>query len=181
MTNIALDFDDVLSNTMGRWVGLFNEQFGATKSKDAIDTWDLCGYFGIEPEVRDELFSKSWSDVDSLLPLHDELSDQTQKLSTFGNVDIVTGINQDYLSTVKQWVVKHDITYSKIIHTKEKEKLDYDYYIDDDYRLAEKLNGTGKHCFLYHQGWNAHMTNNANITKVTSISEVNTKLKSFIQ
>jgi len=94
-----------------------------------------------------------------------------------GTVDIVTSVKSTHTEYVESWLDKHDIHFSSFVHSNhDKEKLDYDCYIDDDPRLALKLNGIGKVCFLYHQKWN-DSASGEHIIRVNTICDVIDSLK----
>ena len=161
---IALDFDGVLSHTMKRWVAVFNLHYKDKYEIDEltireIDRWAFFEKFNMPVDEAFEIFDKCWTNWEKLEPLEQDIYQKTKMLSNLahGELDIVTTVSEDKIPFITRWLLRHDIVYRKVIHSKEKHKLDYDVYIDDSPKNVTEMYDAGKVVLMYNQPWNRHI------------------------
>lgn len=175
---IALDVDGVLADVIESWL-IYSNKIRPNISKDDITNWDFWKKFKINRYDFYEELTSCWKNWNSIPPTEDNLSVVTEKLSNFGQVDIVTARELSTDSFVKNWLRQHDITYQNyvsVIDGPMKADLDYDVFIDDSPLNAIKFVERKKNVFLYSQPWNQHISNQ-NIERISTLSEVIEKLR----
>lgn len=154
---IALDFDGVLSDTMDRWVNIYNSAVPKHKhhaTYSDIDQWNFYKKFDISQDECFDIFSLAWKNWRSLKPMERHINLKTETLYELGYVDIVTSVLPEYIYAVKNWLEMYGVKYNNIVHSNEKHKLDYDIYIDDSERNILNAGKAGKIAVLYNQPWN---------------------------
>lgn len=173
---LALDFDGCISDTMQSWVDKYNQKYYGDLTKDLIthrdiDVWAFYKKMGMTLDECMDIFSMAWSDWKNLEPMERHLAQKTKMLSNLCSVDIVTAVRPENLPDVKNWLAFHKISYGELVHSNEKEKLDYDIYIDDSESNAMKMLTAGKLVLLYNQPWNRNVPNTI-FGEVSSINRV---------
>ncbi len=152
---IALDFDGVLSHSMKRWVEIQNQTFKRKKiTLRDVDVWAFYEKFGMTKEECFKIFDKVWGDWTKLIPMEHDLQQKTKMLSKLGEVDIVTTVIEGWIPNITKWLDRENISYNSVVHSEAKHELDYDIYIDDAVKNAEKMLDSGKTVLLYNQPWN---------------------------
>ncbi len=170
MLKIALDFDSVLSDTMVRWVQLFNEKRNTNLTKTDVVSWTFWNDFGISIDEAFGIFEKAWSDWKNLPSTEDNIVDSVKKLANISYVDIVTDVRESHLQYIKMWLNDKGIIYENFVSSNgTKTNLDYDVFIDDSPSIAQKASQIGKICLLYDQPWNRKVTGK----KITRIKNLN--------
>lgn len=175
---IALDVDGVLADVIESWL-IYSNKIRPNISKNDITNWDFWKKFKINQYDFYEELTSCWKNWNSIPPTENNLSIITEKLSNFGQVDIVTARELSTDSFVKNWLKQHDITYQNyvsVIDGPMKADLDYDVFIDDSPLNAIKFVKHKKNVFLYSQPWNQHISDQ-NIQRISTLSEAIEKLK----
>lgn len=175
---IALDVDGVFTDVIESWL-IYSNKIRPNISKNDITDWDFWKKFKIDRYDFYEELTSCWKNWNSILPTEDNLSIITEKLSNFGQVDIVTARELSTDSFVKNWLKQHDITYQNyvsVIDGPMKADLDYDVFIDDSPLNAIKFLKHKKSVFLYSQPWNQHIPDQ-NIHRISTLSEAVEKLR----
>ncbi len=177
--SIAIDFDGVLSDTVQKWIQIFNIHYSKKYnnlqlSYNKITQWDFYQMYGISHEDSRQIFAQCWEQWDSLYPTEFMLSKKIEILSKLcGTLDIVTANNSTNYTYLEGFLHKHNIKYNTIIFEENKEKLDYDIFIDDSPVNAQKIFDAGKSVLLYNQPWNGDIIskekNNVFIHRVYSL------------
>ena len=163
---------------MDIWVNNFNKRYDKSHTKDHVTKWEFWNDFDIDMKKTFEIFEETWERWEHLPPTEDSLSEKTRKLNEIGDVDIVSNVNASHSGYVENWLEKYEIHFKKFVNScNDKEKLDYDYFIDDSPRLAQKLNDLEKHCLLHEQKWNTHVKGD----HISKISNLNHALERIIQ
>lgn len=162
--SIAVDFDCVLSDTVKKWVQIFNqdysEKYNLHLSYNQIKEWDFHEGFGITKDDSREIFNQCWMKWNSLEPTEFMLSHKTKTLSDmYDGLDVVTAVNPIHEESVKKFLKKYKIKYDKIVFSENKEELDYVIFIDDSPDNAKKMFDCGKSVLLYNQLWNIDIEN----------------------
>ncbi len=171
LLKVALDFDSVLSDTMVRWVELFNEKKGTKLTKKDVVSWSFWNDFGITMDEAFNIFEEAWSDWKNLPPTEDKISDKVKKLTNISTVDIVTHVLESHLQYVKMWLKNNDIVYENFVSVQgNKVDLSYDVFIDDSPNVAQKSSRAGKVCLLYDQPWNREIIGEK-ITRIKSLDD----------
>lgn len=175
---IALDLDGVLSDSMGRWVEVWNQRFGHPRlSVDDIREWDFWRKLGITQELFNDIFDEVWRGWHLLRPLEENIGERVARLNLFGQVDIVSGRSTRHLPYVKSWLRHHGIKYSSIfLGVPQKSSLHHHIFIDDSPLEAVKIAGTGRYVLLRDQPWNRHIAEGRLILRVRSLEEAIEKL-----
>lgn len=161
--SIAIDFDGVLSNTIKKWIQIFNEEYSEQYDKlhlsyNKIKQWDFYKSYNISHDDSRKIFQVCWNNWNSLEPTEFMLSQKTSILSELcGGLDIVTANNPTNKEYLEAFLQKHKIKYDHIIFAEDKEELDYDAFIDDSSINAKKIFDCKKSVFLYNQPWNADL------------------------
>jgi len=159
---LALDFDGVLSDTIQSWVNKYNQVHYADLDKDLIthrdiDMWGFYKKFDMTLDECFDYFNMAWSDWQNLKPQENHLPQKTKMLNNILEVDVVTAVVPEYLENIRKWLDWNQIVYGELIHSNDKEKLDYDIYVDDADRNIQKVYDAGKIGLLYNQAWNRDM------------------------
>jgi 5'(3')-deoxyribonucleotidase len=177
MKKIALDFDNVLSDTMIAWTKKYNEKYNKNLTKDDIRSWAFWKDFGIDHSQAMEIFNEAWTDWPNLPPTEDGLADTITGLAEYGTVDIVTEIDDSHLVGVKKWLDQNGIEINEIIHGEGKKiSKPYDLFIDDSPSLAEQAMQYDKNCYIYDQKWNKHIEPSKNVLRIHSLTDAITKI-----
>ena len=157
---IALDFDGVLSNTVQRWIEIFNKDYsagygGISLSYSNLKQFDFYTTIGMSRDTAHKIFEQCWTEWDKLEPTEFMLCRKTEKLSGLcGVMDVVTANNSEKRLYLERFLQKHEIKYNRIVFEKEKEILPYDIFIDDSPDNAQRICNAGKSALLYNQPWN---------------------------
>ena len=179
MTKIALDFDSVLSDTMVTWTEKFNFERGHNLSKKDITIWKFWENIDVvQKEDAKYFFKQAWEDWTNLPPTEENLDQKVSKIAEFGEIDVVTRVDNTHLRYVDKWLIHNNIhNINKVKHAgDDKISLDYDLFIDDDPDLAEAANKKNKKCFIYHQEWNKTVKENNNVIKIQDLTDAIDKI-----
>lgn len=172
---IALDVDGVLADLAGNIIKIYEEQTGLKLTRDMITEWEFWLKLNMTRQQFMQLIILAWERWYEMAPLEDDLSEDTEKLSLFGQVDILTQRPAETIDYVKAWLKHVGVRYRRFVWVPlraSKASFAYDVYIDDSPRLAEKLAGTRRLLFLYDQPWNRIVPNSPNIIRVNSLDDV---------
>ena len=166
MTKIALDFDNVLADTMNVWIKYYNEIYKKSLTKQDIRKWEFWIDLGISETEAFRIFDKVWSDLENLPLLEKNASVIIKDLATITEIDIVTAVK----AKIKPWLDRNDIIYNDIVYGYKKIHLDYSIFIDDSPLLAKEVS-IEKICLLYNQPWNQYVNKeNKNIIRIDSLN-----------
>lgn len=111
------------------------------------------------------------------------IGEKVSRLSSFGQVDIVTGRTLDTVEFVKKWLKLHKVTYDNFVSVSssgEKAGLNYDVYIDDAPDLAWKVIGTQRYLMLYDHEWNRGIEDNIFVSRIRNLSEAYEKIHQIL-
>lgn len=151
---MALDFDNVLADTMSAWIKIYNKKYAKVIEKSDIIEWKFWSLLKIQREEAYEIYDLVWANWKELHATEENIGLTIDKLKATCVIDIVTSAQGD----VKEWLKLNDVKYNNLIYTSEKAKLDYDIFIDDSPEEALKLDKNKRLCFLYDQPWNSNIT-----------------------
>jgi 5'(3')-deoxyribonucleotidase len=154
LKKIALDFDNVLADTMTGWINYYNKQFGRSLKKADITLWKFWELksIGMEKGDSDRIFEEVWFRWQELRPLESNVGSTVKKLGELGDLDIVTAAKGE----INEWLRFHNVRHKNLIKTRSSKKaeLDYDIFIDDSPDDALEFGKRKKVCLLYDQPWN---------------------------
>ncbi len=171
MLKVALDFDSVLSDTMIRWVEIFNEKKGTKLTKKDVVSWSFWNDFHITMDEAFEIFKEAWSDWKNLPMTEDNIADKVKRLTNISTVDIVTHVLESHSEYVKMWLKNNNISYENFVTIQgDKVNLSYDIFIDDSPNVAQKSSQSGKDCLLYDQPWNREIKGEK-ITRIQGLDD----------
>ena len=148
--SIAIDFDGVLCDTVQKWIQIFHTHYSKKYNNlqlfyNKITQWDFYQMYGISHDDSRQIFAQCWESWDSLHPTEFMLSQKLNTLSELcGTLDIVTANNPANIKYLEGFLSKHNIQYNDIIFEENKEKLNYDIFIDDSPVIAQKIFDAGK-------------------------------------
>jgi 5'(3')-deoxyribonucleotidase len=175
---IALDVDGVIADVIESWLN-FSNQFRPTISKQDITSWDFWKQFNINRYDFYKELTLCWNNWNVLPPTEPNLSQITQDLAEYGQVDIVTARELSTDNFVKNWLKLHKVKYENyvsVIDGTMKADLDYDLFIDDSPLNTEKFLENNKNFLIYSQPWNMHIPTKTQ--RISSLSEAVIKLNS---
>lgn len=158
---IALDVDGVLADVIESWLKYSNQKRSPI-SKEDITSWDFWKKFNINRYDFYKELTMCWKNWNDLPPMETNLSEITQNLSDFGQVDIVTARELSTDNFVKNWLKFHGVVYENyvsVIDGTMKADLDYDLFIDDSPLNIKKFIENKKNFLLYSQPWNKNISN----------------------
>ena len=158
---IALDVDGVLADVIESWLNYSNQKRSPI-SKEEITSWDFWKKFNINRYDFYKELTMCWKNWNDLPPMETNLSEITQNLSDFGQVDIVTARELSTDNFVKNWLKLHGVVYENyvsVIDGTMKADLDYDLFIDDSPLNIKKFIENKKNFLLYSQPWNKNISN----------------------
>jgi uncharacterized protein len=176
----ALDVDGVLADVIVSWLN-YSNSIRPNISKKQVTDWEFWKKFDINPFDFYSELSSCWKNWKSIPVTEENLSTTTKKLSTLGQIDIVTAREHSTNSFVKNWLNYHDISYDNyvsVIDGPMKADLDYDVFIDDSPLNAIKFLENNKKVILYSQPWNQHISNHK-LFRISNLSEAIEKIKLF--
>lgn len=167
--SIAIDMDDVLADTLDRWVEVVNLCENENVKKEDIQTWDIHEYFKCGYKVYDYLT------YDFFLNLKPKTNSQevVEYLCKNYDVYIVTSATaDDDIPTAKiKWIKKHYpfISLDRIVTCGDKSIIATDYLIDDGVHNLETFKGE---CVLFDA---PHNQFNKKFTRVKDWEEIRYK------
>lgn len=154
MKKIALDFDNVLADTMTAWINYYNKQYNSNLRKSDVTLWKFWELesIGMTRENAYKIFDEVWFKWQDLNPLEKNIGLIVEGLRKLAEVHIVTAT----LGDITEWLKFHEVRYDGFKRTDYSEKpgLKYDIFIDDSPDDALELGMRGKVCLLYDQPWN---------------------------
>jgi 5'(3')-deoxyribonucleotidase len=177
---VALDFDNVLANTMIWWIKYYNKKYRASLTKDDIHTWEFWKQLPISKEEAYAIFDSVWSDWKNLPPTEENIANKVDEIKNIAEVDIVTAVKEIHVGDLTSWLSDRSICYHKLVpcDVADKSRLGYHIFIDDSPALAHQLelSRESKMCFLYDQPWNHNITGKK-ITRVRDLAEAKKLIK----
>jgi uncharacterized protein len=160
MLKLALDFDNVLADTMSTWIKYYNEIHTKSLTKQDIKKWEFWKDLRMPEDKVFEIYRKVWSDLQNLPLIEKDASLIVKELKKMTQLDIVTAVRSD----VKSWLDGKAIPYNEIVYSQKKTELDYDVFIDDSPLVAEALSEQ-KICLVYDQPWNQNIEKSKSVIK----------------
>jgi hypothetical protein len=170
---IALDVDGVLADIIFVWLEYYNKTNNKSLSKKDTVQWDFWKSLGYDKYKFYEDLSNCWSRWTEVPPMEQDIADATEKLQSFGIVDIVTARDAASSKYVKEWLKHNGIQYNDyvaVMSGRDKAGLDYDVFIDDSPHNIVDITSKGKHALLYDQPWNQSV-NNSNVVRIKRLEE----------
>lgn len=128
-----------------------------------IDEWGFYTKFDMTLNECFDYFSKAWGDWKNLHPTERHLKQKTKMLNNLCSVDVVTAVIPEHMDDIRKWLDYNNIIYGDLVRSTEKEKLDYDIYIDDASKNIIKIYEAGKIGLLYNQAWNRDVQNQVTV------------------
>ena len=180
MIKVAVDFDNVLADTMIWWINYYNKKYHASLTKAEIKTWDFWKQLLISKEQAYAIFDFVWSDWKNLPPTEENIAKKVEEINNIAEVDIVTSVEEIHIGDLRSWLSRRSVCYHRLVPCKiqEKSRLGYHIFIDDSPDLAHQIELTreSKMCFLYDQPWNSNIKGKK-IARVRNLVEATELLK----
>jgi len=170
---IALDLDGVLSDSMGRWLEIWNSRHAPPiLTVDDLGEWDFWRRLSITQREFNRIFDEVWRGWEAVRPLEEGIGGKVARLARLGRVDIVSGRATEHLPYVKSWLRLHRVKYSSILlGASPKSRLGHDVFIDDSPVEAVQIARTGRYVLLRDQPWNRGLAESVLILRVRSLDE----------
>ena len=168
---IALDFDNVLAETMMKWILHYNKKYHQHTTKSEITRYSFWGNnLPITKKDAVDIFKSVWAHWKSLSPTEEYLAAKVNLIADIHQVDIATSVIPTHIKYIERWIKKHKIPHNKIIQceTEEKTKLGYEVIIEDSPIVARDVSNAI--CLLYDQPWNRKIRGN-NIIRIYKLKE----------
>lgn len=159
---IAIDLDNVLADTLGRWCKLVKERLGIKITKDQITDPRLRNLrIGARRSVLIRLLRETWVDWQNIPILDEEAPEIIERLRSRGfKVIIVTSRTKSDDLFISSWLKKNKIRVDDIIFLgywrRKSEYPDLDMLIDDDAEEIRSIIKVGKVGIIYTQPWNQY-------------------------
>ncbi|MBD3263067.1 hypothetical protein GF374_01665 [Candidatus Woesearchaeota archaeon] len=179
---IALDVEGTIANPHLFFLEWYNKENNTNYTLNDITKW---GYpqknFNMSIEYFHEIIDKTWREKWDKIPLtEDYLATNIALLYQFNTLDIVT-CRVSCEDEIKKFLEKRIIKYDNFVgvegSTTNKVKLDYNIFIDDSPKLAEKANIFKKPVLLYDRPWNQKIKDTTYIKRVHNFNEITATLK----
>ena len=170
---IALDFDNVLADTMNEWIAYYNQKYHQRITKTEITFYSFWGNnLPITKNDAIEIFKSVWAHWRLLPPTEIYLTEKIKAIQEFGIIDIVTSVVPSHFRFVRKWLKKHEIPLRNVIRCESGEKvlLPYDVYIEDSPSIAKDCITNGKNCLIYDQPWNRNVKGK-NVNRIYKLSD----------
>lgn len=171
---IAVDMENVLADPKSWFLDVYNDRHGTNYRIEDVDHWDWV-QVEIEFEEFMQTINEGWrSHADEIAPLDDDLCTCFRQLTALpdATIDIVTartGVEQE----MQQWLDRHDVSgYDEFISIEPfetKATLGYDFYIDDNPKLASNL-GAEQTQYLVTWPWNQSARSHPQTIPVDQVS-----------
>lgn len=143
---LAIDHEGTLSDPHTLYLEVYNQKNGTNYTLEDIPYWDFIGS-PIDKEHFVETSKQLWKSDIEIPPIEPFLKKYLDNLTDYHQIDIVTA-RLECDEELKKWLDDYDISYDKFIVEEDKNKLNYDIYIDDNPRLdSESL-------ILFSRPWN---------------------------
>lgn len=169
---ISLDVESVLTNIMDPFFEQYNNKHGTDYTRSDMEDWD---WIPRELDIGEflSMTEEQWKTraFDEIPPEEIRLSQSVSALSSRYPVDVVTSRN-GCDDAIQDWLEHHNITsYNRFIsNMSDKTQLEYKYYIDDNPKMANKIDDD-QVLFLVDRSWNGH-AEGSNVVRVPSVAEV---------
>ncbi|MEM4248479.1 MAG: hypothetical protein QXH80_04350 [Candidatus Nanoarchaeia archaeon] len=134
---------------------------------------------GLTNKEISELCDKLWCEKSfAMPPTEKDLPGKIAKLTEMYEVDIVTGRNE--LENIRALLNKYGIlSYERMISEKQKERLGYFVYVDDDPTLCDRISSNQVQ-LLYRRPWNRCVKPRPNIIPVENFDDVLCEAKNLL-
>jgi 5'(3')-deoxyribonucleotidase len=176
---LALDVDNVLADTAGRFCILISELMGQSVTKEMIRTPKIVGSFRVDPKVIFSVLDDVWVNWRQLPTLEEDVSETIDELRSRGNrIVIATARPARSIGYVTSWLVDHGIQYDgfhHVGHEGSKAEIHANILVDDDqqqvatFALSEPQNRAG---YVYDQPWNRSMLPIDNVSRIRRLREL---------
>jgi len=176
---IAVDVDNVLADTVGTFVKLWNSRLRKKISVDQIKHPKIIGSVRTDPNFVISLLDEVWENWTNLPLIEPDAAETCEKLRNLcGRVIIATSRPKRSIEQVKSWLNSKQIRYDEFIsldYTASKTDLPADILIDDDTGNIGYFADNDRIGILYDQPWNKSIFNTGKIIRIKSLSEILTK------
>lgn len=154
--SISLDLDSTLRNQLLAIRTAIYRRYHTKIQLSAFNTWDapLGHLVGISD---DELTSWIWSDpmIFATAQPYPGAVQAVQRLYQSHNITITTSTAHPVLT--EPWLDFWGIPYHRVIHTKDKASVEFDWHVDDSPIILPELEAAGRAVIRYALPWNAHL------------------------
>lgn len=146
MKRIVTDMDDVIADTLAKYISVCNEELGLSVRKSdlgARDLWDVVGK-GNFPRIRSIVEHEDFfGDLDVMPDSQDVIRKLTTRYEFFISSSAME-VPSSFMAKFR-WLKKHFpfIPSSHLVFCGDKSILDADYLIDDRARHFERFRGEG--------------------------------------
>lgn len=176
---IALDVDNVLADTAGRFCTLMSERMNYQIKKEMIRTPKIVGSFRADPKLVFEVLNDVWREWTELPTIEGDINETIHTLRSGGAcVIIATARPFQSIHLVKSWLVSNSIEYDELRRfeqTASKSILAADALVDDDQEQAADFvlaGPKGRTGYIYDQPWNRSILPIENLLRISRLREL---------
>ncbi len=177
---ISLDWDGTLTKNMDKWLEVYNKKNHTHKILSDMNRWCFYEDWGLSYKEFIGIMEQVWKQWQLLPPQEWDEGNILNRLKQKNQIDVVTGVEDEYLYAVRSWCFMHNIPHDNLYHETDKSKLNYDIFIDDNPELAQKLLGTKKIMFMPSRPWNMRFVASQNIVRVFSWADIENNINMLV-
>ena len=188
---IAVDFDGVLLDLMGRFCEIFNERFNTNYKKSDVVQWEFYLDWGISKECCYDIFFELCDNMNSISLIDEDAPEIMGILNYEHNVDILSAKKPEYKKNVIEKLdslnIKQGVQYDNLIiveYFPYDIKLQYNFniFVDDNPYLIEKIKEMrDKILLLYDQPWNQNFNCGQNVLRIYSWKQIYDTIKDLVK
>ena len=177
---IGIDIDEVVAEWLDKMIELVNKEKNANYKKLDMTTADIGDVMGLTQEDINFFFEKFCTQrlLEDLPPIEGSKDVINRWFDKNHKIFFVTSRKKCYKSAEEQtlnWLKKHGFKFHKIIFNHDKhdaaEKLNVNFFIEDDFRYAKHIADKGIKVFLLDKPYNQD-AEHENITRVKNWKEI---------
>lgn len=170
---ILVDVDGTIADIHALFTKRVSDEFNTDFSVEDIKGWGFEGKaaeLGLSTRACIDLLHKLWVDNwESVALLDASVGAVFNTLKQKYKIDIVTASAVPEI--INKWIIKNNIPHDSFIAHGSKHELDYDFYIEDNPNLHDKLK-PGQMLMLYDRPWNRKVPEKKNVVRFNKFNQV---------
>ena len=182
---IAIDVDNVLSDTHGQFCKRASKKWGMTVTPNMITHAKVKGSFPEHDGDTWTLLEEVWVNWMDLPLIEERASEIVKDLMKLGHViTIATGRTERSIGYVQSWLKANKIqfdAFARIKYGETKAALDVDLLIDDDwrevFRFADGPNQVLRTGLIFDRPWNTNASLKEKVFRIRSLREITKYLR----
>lgn len=168
---LSFDLDNVIRDSIRAIIDNTFKRYGKQLYRDQFDQWDpqLGTAIGIS---QDEFFNFAWYDrVNYGLACQPVAGSRSVLQELSKTAHIIINTSNPYQDLTYEWLDHWLIPYDDVIHTNDKNSVEFDVHVDDSPIVLEQLYAAGRQVIRFAVPWNAHL--NGKYPVATNWDELN--------